>query len=203
MPKNMVSNVERANRQKDPLESLPKSHRERQVNGHTFHLVALPAPDPKSKTKAWLMDLMTRNMKSLYEGVSWGWDPEAKEKEMFEDAAWFLIATESNSGIPLAFSHFRFDNDYGHEVLYVYELQVEESNRGQGLGRTLMGTLELLATHNKMEKLILTVLKNNAGARRFFKKTMGLKRDYTCPRDSHEETFDYEILSKSTNKCYK
>lgn len=38
---------------------------------------------------------------------------------MTESAAWYLVA-HSPEGKPLAFSHFRFDVDYGHPVLYWY-----------------------------------------------------------------------------------
>ena len=39
----------------------------------------------------------------------WGWNGEVKRKELNEDAAWFLIAKERETEVPVAFSHFRSD----------------------------------------------------------------------------------------------
>lgn len=47
-----------------------------------------------------------------------GWHESEKVEEMTEDAAWYLVALDKASEKPLAFSHFRFDMDYGDEVLY-------------------------------------------------------------------------------------
>lgn len=51
------------------------------------------------------------------EQCSWGWDGDKKREEMTEDVAWYLIAKDPE-GKHLGFSHFRFDMDYGDEVLY-------------------------------------------------------------------------------------
>ena len=68
-------------------------------------------------TKSWLMDLITRNMKALYEESDWGWKTANKEEEMFDDRAWYLIARDmEDGGKLLGFSHFRFDMDYDDEV---------------------------------------------------------------------------------------
>ena len=44
-----------------------------------------------SATKSWLMDLITRNMKALYEESDWGWKTANKEEEMFDDRAWYPL----------------------------------------------------------------------------------------------------------------
>ncbi|CAF4910421.1 unnamed protein product [Pieris macdunnoughi] len=64
----------------------------------------------------WAIDLTERNMKNLYETCAWGWNRDRKVEEMTEDAAWYLIAKDKDS--LLAFSHFRFDLDFGDPVLY-------------------------------------------------------------------------------------
>ena len=60
---------------------------------------------------------------------------------MFDDRAWYLmarsVATE-DAGKLLGFSHFRFDMDYDDEVLYVYEIQLEDSVKRKGLGKFMM-----------------------------------------------------------------
>lgn len=37
---------------------------------------------------------------------------------MKDDKAWYLIAKEASTGKPVALVHFRFDLDYGAEVVY-------------------------------------------------------------------------------------
>ncbi|CAH2241071.1 jg13129 [Pararge aegeria aegeria] len=65
----------------------------------------------------WAIDLTERNMKKLYETCVWGWNKERKVEEMSDDAAWYLIARDNNKKLQ-AFSHFRFDMDFGEPVLY-------------------------------------------------------------------------------------
>ena len=60
---------------------------------------------------------------------------------MFDDRAWYLFARSTaleDAGKLLAFSHFRFDMDYDDEVLYVYEIQLEECAKRKGLGKFMM-----------------------------------------------------------------
>ncbi|KAI5643135.1 N-alpha-acetyltransferase 40 [Phthorimaea operculella] len=71
----------------------------------------------KKNVLEWAIDLTERNMKTLYETCAWGWNRDRKVEEMTDDTAWYLIAKEK-SGTLLAFSHFRFDMDFGEPVLY-------------------------------------------------------------------------------------
>ncbi|CAK1552263.1 unnamed protein product [Leptosia nina] len=72
--------------------------------------------DLDKNTLQWAIDLTERNMKSLYETCAWGWNRDRKVEEMTDDAAWYLIAKDKDN--LLAFSHFRFDMDFGVPVLY-------------------------------------------------------------------------------------
>ena len=60
---------------------------------------------------------------------------------MFEESAWYLIAKIEEK--PVAFSHFRYDMDYDDEVLYVYEIQLEEEYRRRGIGKFMMQVCEV------------------------------------------------------------
>ena len=84
------------------------------------------------------MDLTSRNMKSLYEKSHWGWNEANKKKELFDDAAWYLLAKREVDGKLMGFAHFRFDMDFDDEVLYIYEIQLEEEFQRKGLGRFMM-----------------------------------------------------------------
>ena len=55
-------------------------------------------------------------MHNRYNDCTWGWKPDEKKKEMTEQEARYIIAFINDE--PVAFSHFRFDMDYGHEVVY-------------------------------------------------------------------------------------
>lgn len=79
----------------------------------------------------------------------------------------------------LKFSHFS------------YELQIEEGYQRKGIGEHLMKCLERLAKVWDMERVVLTLLTNNPGARKFYERH-GYMRDDTSPDDEK----DYEIMSK-------
>ncbi|XP_047509191.1 N-alpha-acetyltransferase 40 [Pieris napi] len=141
----------------------------------------------------WAIDLTERNMKNLYETCAWGWNRDRKVEEMTEDSAWYLIAKEKDS--LLAFSHFRFDLDFGDPVLYCYEVQVEADGRRRGLGQRMLRVLEKLAAATRMRSVRLTALTHNPSASAFF-RACGYSLDDTSP--PKEEANHYEILSKST-----
>ncbi|XP_026760808.1 N-alpha-acetyltransferase 40 [Galleria mellonella] len=149
----------------------------------------------------WAIDLTERNMKKLYETCAWGWNKERKVEEMTDDSAWYIIAKEKN-GTLLAFSHFRFDMDYGEPVLYCYEVQVEAAGRRRGLGQRVLCVLEKLARVTRMRFVRLTALTHNPSAYAFF-KACGYSLDETSP--PIEEAAHYEILSKAidTNDSQK
>jgi len=143
-----------------------------------------------------VFDLVEKNMRSLYDGSSWGWNDKGKREEMREDNARYLLAFNSENEI-VAMSHFRFDVDDDIEVLYCYEVQLTENVRRKGLGKFLMQILELVAMKSKMKKVILTVFKANTRAISFFTK-MKYTIDETSPQfqDEDVENYDYEIYSK-------
>merc|ERR1712141_444183 len=115
-----------------------------------------------------------------YVKSEWGWNQANKKAELLEEAAWYLLAREADTSKPVAFSHFRFDMDHDDDVLYCYEIQLEESVRRKA---------DLL-------KIMLTVFKHNDVASKFFKEVLKYDIDETCPYDTVYEQFDYEILSR-------
>ncbi|XP_013171010.1 PREDICTED: N-alpha-acetyltransferase 40 [Papilio xuthus] len=141
----------------------------------------------------WAINLTERNMRKLYETCAWGWNPERKVEEMTDDSAWYLIAKQNDK--LLAFSHFRFDMDFGEPVLYCYEVQVEADGRRRGLGQRVLKVLEKLAHATRMRCVRLTALTHNPSASAFF-RACGYILDDTSP--SIEEATHYEILSKTT-----
>ncbi|KAG0712278.1 N-alpha-acetyltransferase 40 [Chionoecetes opilio] len=186
--------VNQANAQSDPLSKFP-SFVNYERNGLSCNLICKKVKELEPEILQWAIELCKDNMRPLYERSSQGWQECDKVDEMSEDAAWYLVVLDKATDKPLAFSHFRFDMDYGDEVLYCYELQLEEACRRKGLGRFMMQVLELVAFSNQMQKVVLTVFKHNPEGMNFFKKCK-YDIDETSPEDSYEESFDYCILSK-------
>jgi len=189
-----VAIVKTANLQDDPLDSLP-SFKKFSKNGLDLTLSTKRVSDLNHDGKEFIIDLLAKNMKKLYEDSEWGWNDKNKREEMLDEKAWYLLA-ETSDGTIAGYSHFRFDMDFDDEVVYVYEIQIDSTYQRKGLGRFMMQVLEMLAFKADMRKIMLTVFKHNPEAENFFKKTMKYEIDETCPIDDVVEQYDYEILSK-------
>ncbi|GAA6059094.1 hypothetical protein JCM10212_002065 [Sporobolomyces blumeae] len=176
-----------------------------------YRLRTLPAG-----RKEWIWDLFERNMKHLYEASRDGWDPTEKRKELFDAESRFVVLRPSHPSVSeragdnadlAGYAIFRFDTedtaDEGEgdglcDVVYCYELQVEQTCRGRGHGKLLMDCLERIADETRMVKTILTVFKANDAARTFY-RGIGFSLDEIDP-SRFEEDVDYEILSKRTSR---
>ena len=88
----------------------------------------------------------------------------------------------------VAFAHFRFevDDDDAPEraVLYVRELQVAEARRGSGIGRRVMGLLQLVGAKLELDCVLLTVFESNKGALAFYEAKLVDGLDPTTRRSS-------------------
>ncbi|XP_066954755.1 N-alpha-acetyltransferase 40 [Macrobrachium rosenbergii] len=186
--------VKQANEIPDPLAKFP-TFTKFERNGLNCKLECKRVNDLVPEVLEWAITLCQTNMQPLYEQSQRGWRANEKREEMTEEEAWYLIAYDVNLDKPIGFSHFRFDMDYGDEVLYCYELQLEPEYRGKGLGRFLLQVLELMAFSNQMVKVVLTVFKHNPRGLSFFKKCR-YDIDETSPEDDIDDPVDYRILSK-------
>ncbi|KAL3285743.1 hypothetical protein HHI36_000270 [Cryptolaemus montrouzieri] len=184
--------VAQANKLEDPLEPF-SVFRKFNKNGINAELYVKRASNLESNIKEWAFNLTKKNMQYKYESCSWGWSDTKKLEELYDEAAWYLIAKSVDTGSLLGFSHFRFDMDEGIEVLYCYELQLETNVQRKSLGKFMMQILELIAFKNNMRKVVLTVLKNNQYSKFF--KAINYELDESSPVDDDED-YPYEILSK-------
>ncbi|XP_065354193.1 N-alpha-acetyltransferase 40 [Calliphora vicina] len=191
---NQHRNIENAARAKNPFESITDVLSYKSSTAE-FSLYGRTKNDMDGKTLKWAFKLAERNVSPFYKELSMGWQPKVKQSDLNKAWARYLVAVDANK-TPVAYSMFRFDLDYGHSVLYCYEMQIEPTAQRQGLGKHMMLALERCAKHWKMEKIVLTVLKNNENAQAFF-KAIGYSFDDSTP-DILEKA-DYEILSKSIN----
>lgn len=103
----------------------------------------------------------------------------------------------------LGFISFMFTNDdpphEDREVLYIYEIHLAESLRGQGLGSDLIKFAELAAQQCGISKTMLTVFTANTGATALYER-LGYSKDACSPRDKVMRRkvvkADYMIMSK-------
>lgn len=149
---------------------------------------------------AWCLKLCRVNMEGMYKEV-WGWSNPKKKKQLAAEASRYLIAwapDEAKGRRPVGYINFRFEK---HEcepvpVLYCYELQLEPEVQRKGLGQAMMRLLELIAVKQGMERVMLTVFRNNEAAKAMYAK-MGYTEDEISPGyDNKSKADKYIILSK-------
>lgn len=107
--------VDKANKLEDPLGPFT-AFRKFNKNNVNADLRIQRVTELDDETKEWIFNLTKKNMQAKYDDCSWGWKDATKREELMDETAWYLIA--SSNGSTLGFSHFRFDLDYGDEVLY-------------------------------------------------------------------------------------
>jgi len=181
--------VKDANNTEDLLENLP-SFSKYDKNGvnvvfSTERLSQLDQP-----TKDWMTDMISRNQdekKNKKHGD--------KTEEMFDDRSWYLVVRDmDHDGGLVGFSHFRFDMDNNQEVVFVNEIQLEESVRRKGLGKFMMQVLEIVAFKADMRKIVVAVFKQDQLVEKFFKECLKYETDNSCSADSKKQ--DIQIVSK-------
>ncbi|XP_055607656.1 N-alpha-acetyltransferase 40 [Uranotaenia lowii] len=186
--------IDNANRQKNPMEPFPELLKYDGPDGTgEFDLYCRRKADMEPKALKWAFKLAEKNVGPQYKSCSLGWQPKVKQADLNKNWARYLVALDRKSRKPAAYSMFRFDMDYGRSVLYCYEMQVESEFQRKGLGKFMMLALEKMAKRFGMERLVLTVLKNNDDGMRFY-KNLGYDIDEMSPDKADNEA--YEILSK-------
>lgn len=155
---------------------------------------------PKLATEEWgqIFHLTKRNMEATYNSSGdpeWAWNDSRKLKEILNSKSRFIQLYSSGFQL-LGFACFRFLIDGGRPVLYVWELQIDASVQGKGLGNYLMSQVERLAsmTSPAITYILLTCLRNNIPALTFYKK-LGYVSDISNPPETSRGT-SYVILAK-------
>ncbi len=99
------------------------------------------------------------------------------------------------------FLSFMLTWEDGIEVIYCYEIHLDEHVRGRGMGKRLMGHMEEVGRKAEVKKAMLTVFKKNEAAVRFYER-LGYEEDEYSPRPKKlrngvVKELDYLIMSKS------
>lgn len=152
-----------------------------------------------AELKDWVFDLTERNMKEMYE-QTWGWNPNKKKHELYDENARFLVAFDGET--PIGFAHIRFELEENMLRIYLFEFQIEATYQKKGLGRFLMQAVEFIGLKTGMEGIFLTVFHINESAYSFYTK-MNYKPHKMSPSVAAPENvndYDYEILFKSLVK---
>ncbi|KAI8070058.1 hypothetical protein BC940DRAFT_236162 [Gongronella butleri] len=155
----------------------------------------------------WAFDLLKSNLHHLYVRSNLGWDAAAKRADLEAPEARYLVARNAHDPSDLkGFLMFQMvleetmDDDLMAEAAYCYELQLAEHARNRGLGEYLMRLLFQIGDFWCMDKVMLTVFKDNHGAMRFYTKKLGFSLDEISPSaclpPRRAKRFDYEILSR-------
>lgn len=193
-------------------------------NGLTLQLQYFSAETLPAELMAWVFDLTQRNVKAYYESCpGWGWNDSKKRRELEDLDARYIIVTEIaeapaqnetndapntscseaapepvvDSQRPVAFVHLRYEMEEDEPVLYVYEIQVESSIQGRGVGKFLMQLVELIARRAGLARVMLTSFTANSGANKLYSK-LGYVLDEGSPgaMDPTGDSAGYEILTK-------
>lgn len=137
------------------------------------------------------------------------WSPTNKRKEMVLPDMRYLVIhqragaeerTGTGAGV-CAFVSFMVTYEDGYEVIYVYEIHLEQRLRSQGIGTVLMQMVEGVGRRAGVEKCMLTVFKANQKAVKWYER-LGYGVDDFSPgprllRNGTVKRPTYLILSKS------
>jgi ribosomal protein S18 acetylase RimI-like enzyme len=133
------------------------------------------------------------NMQLYYDACNdetWKWNDLKKLNELQSIKNRFIIHTIE--GQICGFLAFRFMVECGDPVAYIWEIQVESESAGKGIGSQMMSKLEsFLREKTAIRKIVLTVLKNNERAIKFYQN-----RGYTEDKSSPQSAC-YRILSRT------
>lgn len=142
-----------------------------------------------------------------YAASSLGWHPIKKKREMrLLDMKFILAKKDWNSRYGTeakvdGFLSFMLTYEDGIEVIYCYEVHLDESFQGKGLGKCLMKHMEDVGRKAGVKKAMLTVFEANRAARAFYEKLGYAEDDFSPPpkklRGGIVKWSDYIILSKS------
>ncbi|KAL5212183.1 hypothetical protein ABZP36_023030 [Zizania latifolia] len=176
---------------KDHLVHFPDFHKY-ESNGLSVYLESGNGNQLPLLTRKYIQNLLKVNMEGPY-GPEWPSEEKVKRREMVAPEARYIFVRQSSNdfiakknmeqdaGVEctheahnedrlLGFVHYRFVLEEDLPVVYVYELQMEPSVQGKGLGKFLMELIELIACKSQMQAVMLTVQKANKFALAFYRK---------------------------------
>ena len=146
----------------------------------------------------WVLDLTMRNMKHVHD-QSWGWNDAAKQQEIADPGSHFLIAV--CDATPIAFVHFRFEENMQDLCLFILDLEVEKDFQARGVGQFLVDACEEIARQIKASSVVtITFLANDDGTSFF--RHLGYVPHASSPEVQYPEKaaeYKHRIIYKPVN----
>ncbi|EIM21532.1 hypothetical protein WALSEDRAFT_60481 [Wallemia mellicola CBS 633.66] len=126
---------------------------------------------PESKRNN-IFTLYENNMRSVFESIG-EYDRNEKYEEIFNEESVIVSITKDEELV--AFVSFRFDTEEGEEenlfaIIYLYELQVQQSYQNGKIGAKCLDSLHSLKELLKLDKTMLTVSKYNPRGVKFYSR---------------------------------
>ncbi|KAL5122042.1 hypothetical protein ACEQ8H_000259 [Pleosporales sp. CAS-2024a] len=149
--------------------------------------------------------LVEKTSSADYKASQAGWRPKEKKKEMADKhMIYVLVKTKAKEPAVVGFISYMVTHDEPprdwRQVLYMYEIHLDESVRGFGLGSKLITFVELVGRKMGILKTMLTVFKTNKRARALYER-LGYVKDRASPADKvvRRRTIeaDYLIMSRT------
>ncbi|EAX91382.1 MGC78821 protein, putative [Trichomonas vaginalis G3] len=148
----------------------------------------------------WAINLTIKNMSEIYQ-KSWQWDEETKQEEILNRNARYLVAYKGDDD-PVGYIHFRFEQLDGDFVIYIYDVQTEQSVRNSGLSKFLIQAVELIGLKIGVQACVTFVFKED---KEYMAILNGLNYQFHhtspsvyCP--DKPEKYKHEILFKPLTK---
>ncbi|KAK9333120.1 acyl-CoA N-acyltransferase [Lipomyces starkeyi] len=143
-------------------------------------------------------DLVKNNLMGMYKNSTMGWSPRKKMAEMKESGLIYILLMSKSATV--GFISFMVTIEEDECVVYCYELQLPESLRGRGLGKTLLSIMEDIAVKAGVPTAMLTVFSSNPA--QHFYRSLGYVPVEHSPRAKNLRNGvvkqpSYYILAKS------
>ena len=106
----------------------------------------------------------------------------------------FIVATKNKKLIGLLWLGIKLDTVNYIDICYVYDIEVLEKYRGQGIGTMLMKKAEEICKRNKINRMALSVSTSNPVTKWYLQLGFKIKRFYL------EKTFNLFYGNQSDNK---
>ena len=121
---------------------------------------------------AALVEEFAEYMRALGDTTAPGLDAETLRRDGFGPAPAFQGVVAERRGVVAGFllHHAGYDTDAAVRLLFVIDLYVTASVRGQGIGAALLGAARDIAVRDGAAQLVWTVDRRNALARRFYER---------------------------------
>lgn len=108
--------IEKANQQKNPFAELIEDYGKYERDDLKIDIKFFSSKELSKEQTKFCFKLAEKNVGGYYKSCSLGWQPKIKQNDMGKNWARFLIAYHGK--VPVGYTMFRFDMDYGRSVVY-------------------------------------------------------------------------------------